>query len=162
MQIDSLYRNKVGDGPNLFQQKQAEYSFCKTEKRFKLVYTSKLEKMYASSSLNENQYRAGLRLYEEAYNGGVLSQIKAIDPTKCSSPRDKNSKYSGGSNHQAECHQSFSNAFYSEDLTEEHRSILWWVCICDNGTASYQKNRSETIGLLRESLNRLSHHYKNR
>lgn len=154
--------NRIIDGPTLEQQRRTEYVFSRSDGRFRLKYTSNLEKYYGMGSLDEEQFRAGDKLYQDAYYGGVLSQIKGIDLTRCAIPRDKNAMPASMTSEQAYTHKSFSDAFFDQKINEEHRNILWWVCICDNTTSSYQRNRQVTIGLLREALNELARIYKSR
>lgn len=153
-------KTRVFEAPTPEQMRKGHYVFSKSAGRFRLAYHSNLEKYYGSGSLDADQYRAGDRLYQDAYHGGVLSQIKGIDTTKAAMPRDENARTGEMSSDRAWTHKSFSDAFFHELMTQEYQNILWWVCICDNTTSTFGKNRSHTIGLLREALNVLVHVYK--
>lgn len=146
--------------PNKEQRAKSEYVKSSTGP-VRRKYATVLEKYFGTGTLDKDQYQAGDRLYQEAYHGGVLSQIKAMDPTRAQMPKDRS--YFNSSQmptEQAYLHKAWSDAFFNQRLGNIQRDVLWWVCICDNEITHFSKNRDYSAGLLRESLNELARYYK--
>lgn len=145
--------NRVIELPNAEQIKKGLFKISGGKIRRK--YASALEKYFAYGSIDDEQYRAGQRLYEDAYNGGVLSNLKAIDYSKMrTSTKEDMSWYVDDKR------KKFSNAMFSKEIGRVQREILWHVVIFDEDIIKFDKNRHYAIGLLRETLNELVRHYK--
>lgn len=152
------YENKIIEIPNKQQMNKNEYVV--REGKFRKKYATNLERYYAEGILSEDQYRAGDRLYQDAYHGGVLSQIKAIDYT-AAKENPGGIKKMEMSWLRADKHKSFSDAMHSTEIGRLGRDILWHICIFDFNIKSFDENRHFASGLLRETLNELVRYYRN-
>lgn len=120
-----------------------------------------IDKYYVMGTINQEMYRAARKLYEDAYIGGVLSELKGIDPTRFLMP-------GGGVSYRADeiswmkadKQRQFSQAMNYIDLKAENKDILWHVAIFDFTLYSFNKNTKYTKRLLCESLDILIKHYK--
>jgi hypothetical protein len=154
---DQPIDNKMIELPAIEQIRKA--MFVVTNGKYRKQYATLLERYFCTGIISKAQFHAGTRLYSDAYYGGVLSQIKALDYTKAKEI-GSTKKYEMSSN-QAEKHHNFSNAINSKELGRIQKDILWHVCIFDEPLNKFSDNKMFASGLLRETLNELIHHYRN-
>jgi hypothetical protein len=148
--------NRVIELPNIEQIKKA--MFVVVNNKYQKKYATNLERYYHTGIISEAQYYAGTRLYCDAYYGGVLSQMKAIDYTRAKEIGSTN-KYEMSSN-QADKHHNFSNAINCKEIGRIQRDILWRICIYDESIQDFCEDKRFAAGLLRETLNELVRYYR--
>jgi hypothetical protein len=156
MMNDQPNDNRVIELPAIEQIRKA--MFTVVDGKYKKPYASLLEKYYVKGIISEAQYHAGTRLYTDAYYGGVLSQLKAIDYTKAKEI-GSTIKFDMSVN-QADKHHNFSNAINNNEFGRIQKDILWHVCIFDMPLNQFSDNKMFASGLLRETLNELVRYYK--
>lgn len=153
---------RAHESPNLNNQEKHEY--LQSEGRYRLKYNSNLEKYLDTNVINEDQFRAGMRLYQDAVKGGVLSGIKGQDYTSFMQPRGSGGKRADHiSDYVAIKQQEFGNAMYSQELGRKDRQILWHICIEDGDLSSFDPAERSTLyarKCLKEALQSLLHHYR--
>lgn len=134
--------------------------YIATEGKVRKKYATVLEEYYGKGYISEDQFRAGERLHSDAYHGGVLSQLKAIDYTRAKEAAASSKALEQISEFRADKHHNFSNAMYNTDIGRAGRDVLYNICIFDM-SASDLGPRHYVMGALRVTLNELVRYYRN-
>lgn len=150
---------QVVELPPKEQLKKNEYIISSGKIRKK--YASNLEKYLSLGTIDQNQYRAGLRLHQDAVMGGLMAEARGIDYTRFLMPRSA-FKEREATEYATDRRKSYREAMYCKDIGRSQREILWHVAILDNDVNSFPGGRDYARVLLRETLTDLANHYKTR
>lgn len=142
------------------KEQRLKSPYVATEGKVRKKYATVLEEYYGKGYISLDQFNAGERLHADAYHGGVLSQLKAIDYTRAKEAAASVKALHEISEFKADKHHNFSNAMYNPEIGRVQREILYHICIFDMDASSFGQ-RHFAMGLLRETLNELIRYYRN-